>query len=47
MTHAPPSKLIYKEMLISFCNVLKRMEGEKFRRQPEIPAYMVHHTIAV
>lgn len=47
MAHVPPSKLIYKEMLISFYKVLKRMEGEKFRRQPEIPAYMVQHAIAV
>jgi hypothetical protein len=46
-TRGPPSKLIFKEMLTSFYNVLKRMEGEKFRRQPEIPAYMVQHAIAV
>ena len=39
-------KLIYREMLFSFLNLIRRMDGEKMRRVPVIPSYMVQHSIA-
>lgn len=39
-------KLVYKEMLLSFHNLLRRMDGEKMRSVPVIPSYLVQHSIA-
>ena len=40
-------KVIYKEMMFSFYNVLENMNGVKMERQPVIPSYMIQHFISV
>lgn len=42
----PPPKVLYKEMFLSWCNVLRLMEGQKFR--PElfsVPSYHFQYAI--
>jgi hypothetical protein len=40
------SKQLYRDMFLSFLNVLRMMEGEKLNRERLfIPAYMYQHTI--
>lgn len=40
-------KVIYKEMMFSFYNVLENMNGVKMERQPVIPSHMIQHFISV